>query len=179
MVIHIYGASGSGTSSLGKKLASKLNYQFMDTDDYFWLDTDPKYTNKRDVNERLDMMNKDIDNYQNVVISGSLNGWGNPLIKRFDLVIRLVVDSNIRIERLKQREYERFGNRIKEGGDMYETHLSFIKWAKQYDDGPINMRSKLSHDDWHNKLNCKKMILDGSKDLDELVKEILKELNYE
>ena len=45
-VIHIYGASGSGTSTLGRKISEELGYKFMDTDDYFWLPTDPKYTTK-------------------------------------------------------------------------------------------------------------------------------------
>ena len=45
-VIHIYGASGSGTSTLGRYLGDKLGYFFMDTDDYFWLPTDPPYTKK-------------------------------------------------------------------------------------------------------------------------------------
>lgn len=35
--IHILGASGVGTSTLGKALADKLNYCHLDTDDYYWL----------------------------------------------------------------------------------------------------------------------------------------------
>ena len=34
-VIHIYGASGSGTSAIGRYISEKLGYFFMDTDDYF------------------------------------------------------------------------------------------------------------------------------------------------
>lgn len=34
-VIHIYGAAGSGTTTLGKKISEVLGYKFMDTDDYF------------------------------------------------------------------------------------------------------------------------------------------------
>ena len=34
-VIHIFGASGSGTTTLGKKISEELGYSFMDTDDYF------------------------------------------------------------------------------------------------------------------------------------------------
>lgn len=36
-VIHIFGASGAGTSTLGRKICAELGYRFMDTDDYFWL----------------------------------------------------------------------------------------------------------------------------------------------
>ena len=31
-VIHIFGASGSGTSTLGRKICEELGYFFMDTD---------------------------------------------------------------------------------------------------------------------------------------------------
>jgi cytidylate kinase len=55
-VIHIYGASGSGTSTLGRFLSEQLGYIFMDTDDYFWLPTNPKYTKKREKTDRLQMI---------------------------------------------------------------------------------------------------------------------------
>lgn len=45
-VIHIYGASGSGTSTIGKYISNKLGFYFMDTDDYFWQATNPPYTIK-------------------------------------------------------------------------------------------------------------------------------------
>ena len=43
-VIHIFGAFGSGTTTLGKKICEELGYTLMDTDDYFWMPTDPKFT---------------------------------------------------------------------------------------------------------------------------------------
>ena len=69
-VIHIYGASGSGTSTLGRFISEQLGYTFMDTDDYFWLTTNPKYTRKREKTERLQMIKKDIlHSDKNVLIS--------------------------------------------------------------------------------------------------------------
>ena len=79
-VIYIYGASGSGTSTLGRKISEELGYKFMDTDDYFWLPTNPRYTTKRSKEERLALMKKDISENDNVVISGSLVDWGDELI---------------------------------------------------------------------------------------------------
>ena len=37
--IHVFGASGSGTTTLGKRLSQYLNYSFFDSDNYFWLPT--------------------------------------------------------------------------------------------------------------------------------------------
>ena len=71
-VIHIYGASGSGTSTLGRYISEKSGYFFMDTDDYFWEPTNPPYTVKRSPSIRLQFMKEDIERHDNVVISGSL-----------------------------------------------------------------------------------------------------------
>jgi len=64
------------------------------------------------------------------------------------LAIFIYTSADIRKERLKKREYERFGKRIREGGDMYGEHIKFIEWAMAYDAGDINMRSLKSHEEW-------------------------------
>lgn len=113
-VIHIYGASGSGTSTLGRKISEELGYKFMDTDDYFWLPTNPRYTTKRSKEERLALMKKDISDNDNVVISGSLVDWGDELIPLFTLAIRLVTDTEIRTTRLKEREKQKNFKKVQE-----------------------------------------------------------------
>lgn len=164
--IHIYGASGSGTTTLGKKICDMLGYKFMDTDDYFWLPTNPQYTQKRPKEERLALMKKDFAKADNTVVAGSLVDWGDELIPLFTLAIRLVTETDIRIERLKKREKNTFGKRIEPGGDMYQNHIEFIEWARAYDDGGIEMRSKKKHDEWQKFLTCKQLVLDGANGLD-------------
>ncbi len=176
-VIHIYGASGSGTSTLGRKISEELGYKFMDTDDYFWLPTNPQYTTKRSNEERIALMKKDILENENVVISGSLVDWGDELIPLFTLAIRLVTDTDIRIERLKIREKQKFGDRIMPGGDMYENHMEFIAWAGKYDTGSVNMRSKAKHDEWQKLLQCRQIVLNGETNLEENVENVKMLLN--
>ena len=161
-VIHIYGASGSGTSTIGKFISDKLGYFFMDTDDYFWETTDPPYQIKRNVSDRITLMRNDISQHDKVVISGSLVDWGDELIPLFTLAIRVETDTKIRIDRLRKRERKHFGNRIDKGGDMYENHQEFIDWAASYDTGDLSMRSKSKHDEWQKQLQWQKILLDGS-----------------
>ena len=175
-VIHIFGASGSGTTTLGKKIADELGYKHMDTDDYYWLPTDPKFTRKRPATERVALMKKDIEQSENVVISGALAGWGDPLIPYFTLAVRIELEQSVRIERLRQREKARFGSRIEPGGDMYRQHLEFIEWAKSYDIGGVHMRSKAKHDEWQKLLLCECLHLDGGNTIEhnfEIVKQKL------
>ncbi len=161
-VIHLFGASGSGTSTIGRFICDKLGYDFMDTDDYFWEATNPPYQVKRGVADRVALMRSDIARTDNAVISGSLVDWGDVLIPLFTLAIRVETDTAIRMERLKRREREHFGSRIDIGGDMYETHRKFMDWAASYDSGDLNRRSKLKHDTWQKKLPCRVILLDGS-----------------
>ncbi len=165
-MIHIYGAAGSGTSTLGKYISEKTGCHWMDTDNYFWLPTNPPYTIKRDVFERLALMKREFSKWDKVVISGSLVDWGDELIPLFTLAIRIETETDIRIERLKKRERARFGARIDIGGDMYEAHREFIEWASAYDNGGIDMRSKAKHDQWQKLLRCEQIELDGSNTLE-------------
>ena len=90
-VIHIFGASGSGTTTLAKAICERFGYTHMDTDDYFWMPTDPMFTRKRPREERILMMKADIQKYENVVISGSLCGRfariGNSVLGRFRVLV--------------------------------------------------------------------------------------------
>jgi len=172
-IIHIFGASGSGTTTLGRALAADLGLVHMDTDDYFWLPTDPKFTTKRPIDKRLALMQADIDAAdKGVVISGSLTGWGDLLIPRFTCAIRLDTPTEVRLERLRGREYAHFGERIREGGDMYENHLAFLDWAAQYDTGDVTMRSKACHDEWMKLLACRQVFVPGDTPLDRLVRRV-------
>lgn len=175
-VVHIFGASGSGTSTLGRAISEKTGYIYLDSDDYLWAPTDPKFTTKRTPAERLALLVKDIDEAENAVLSGSLVGWGDPLIPGFTLAVRLVVPQDIRMERLKQREYGRFGDRVLPGGDMYKIHQDFLQWAAGYEDGPATMRSRAMHDLWQQKLTCPLLTLDGTQPVEELVEAVLEAL---
>jgi adenylate kinase family enzyme len=73
--IHILGASGSGTTTLGRALAARLLCPHFDADDYFWLPTDPPYTHQRERTERQQLLMDDLTAQEQWVLSGSLCGW--------------------------------------------------------------------------------------------------------
>ena len=173
-VIHIFGPSGSGTTTLGEIICRELGYTLMDTDDYFWMPTDPKFTTKRPVQDRIRMMMQVMEQSKNVVISGSLTDWGDVLIPSFTLAIRIEMEQCLRLERIRQREHRKFGSRIEPGGDMYEIHRSFMDWAKRYDTGGPEIRSRRKHDQWQSLLCCPVLLLDGAESLDDNYQKVLK-----
>jgi uridine kinase len=151
MRILITGAAGAGTTTLGKAVASKMGWNFIDADDYYWLPTKPPYQAQRDHSSRLEMILDEFDKHENSVVAGSIMNWGSQLEDFFDLIVFLYLDESIRVERLKIREKKELGHADPE----------FLKWASEYDIGPSYGRSLIRHKQWLSERKCKILKLEG------------------
>ncbi|WP_422365795.1 AAA family ATPase [Pelagibius sp.] len=172
--LHITGASGSGTTTLGKALARQLQITHLDTDDFYWLPSEPPFSEARPAAERLRLMNKALVQAANWVLSGSVGGWGSSLTPQFDLVIFLSVPTPVRLARLKARELARFGgDRLAPGGEQHEIHNAFMEWASLYESGPPIGRSREKHERWLEKLPCPVLRLEGEQSRDAQLAECL------
>jgi adenylate kinase family enzyme len=173
--IHIFGPSGSGTSTLGRALAKKLDYRFLDTDDFYWLPTDPPFHMKRAIPDRLNLLTRELET-PGWVLSGSLSGWGDPLVPFFDLVVFLYTPPEIRLARLRARERDRYGPaRLEAGGDLHEKHVEFLDWAARYETAGLEIRSLFRHEQWLDELKTKTRLLrlDGALPTADLVQAVL------
>ena len=147
--LHILGASGSGTSTLGRAIAQELGVAHFDTDDFYWAPSEVPFTVKRDIDDRLTMLHAAFEKHSNWVLSGSLCSWGDPLIPLFTQVVFLYVPWDVRSKRLVERERSRYGEEaIAPGGIMHDVCREFIEWASRYDSAGIEQRSYASHDRW-------------------------------
>lgn len=167
--IHILGASGSGATTLGRALAKHLQYAHFNTDDYFWLPTNPPFTEKRDTTLCQQLLMDDLTAHDSWVLSGSLCGWGDVVISLFELVVFLWIPPKTRMERLRQRERERYGERIMPGGDMHETSQEFLDCAASYDEGGLDMRSQRRHEQWLGTLPCPIVCFEGEYSIEEQI----------
>jgi adenylate kinase family enzyme len=160
--IHIVGASGSGTTSLAAELAGRYGHRQLDTDDFYWRRTDPPFREKRPPEKRLAALRTTFREAKRWVLSGSLCGWGDPLIPEFELVVFLLVPTPVRLARLRAREIERYGRQaIAPGGALHEAHVEFLEWAGRYDTGDPEMRSRAMHEAWLAALPCSVVRLEG------------------
>jgi len=175
-IIHVFGAAGSGTTTIARAICDRFLYIHLDTDNYFWVPTDPPYMIKRSPLEMQQLLKADLDKYQKCVISGSLCGrgdfWGGVFIPIFDLAIFVDTVTYVRINRIQEREYNKFGGRILPGGDMYENHSDFIEWARSYDSGGLEQRSRALHMKWMGMLTCPILTVDGTKPVSDIMTEI-------
>ncbi|WP_136069100.1 ATP-binding protein [Modicisalibacter radicis] len=171
--IHIFGASGSGTSTLGANLAKEIGGCHLDTDSYYWHKTDPPYTHKREPSERVAMIERDIQGKEHWVLSGSICSWGDPLLHHFTLAVFLYLDPAVRMARIAERERARYGNRLLPGGDMHGQHLEFMDWAASYDHAKAPIRSLDLHERWMSGLTCPVLRLNSDSRVEELCDEIV------
>lgn len=165
--IHILGASGSGTTTLAKVFSEKTGYCHFDSDNYFWVPTPIPFTKKRSSEERVNLLRKDLEGTNEWVLSGSLCHWGDVFIPYFELVVYLYIPKGIRIQRLIEREKQRYGSEIEQNGSRYQLHKDFIEWASQYDDAGIDMRSKALHSIWLSNLSCPVLRIEGDRTVEE------------
>ncbi len=171
--IHTIGASGSGTTTLAKHLANTLGFPHFDSDDYYWEKTNPPFTTKRPVEERLRLLQDDLAQRSNWLLSGSLVSWGDPIISQFTHVIFVYIPPEIRLERLKARERQRYGSRIDPDGDMEKIHTDLMEWAAKYDTGGMEVRSRVMHEKWLERLNCPVIRLENPMTTEQQTKIVL------
>jgi adenylate kinase family enzyme len=161
--IHIFGASGSGTTSLAAAIATKHGHKHLDTDNFYWLPTDPPFREKRAIEQRIALLREELQSCNQWVLSGSLTGWGDPLIPEFELVVFLVVPTEVRMERLRAREIQRYG---------HEGNVDFLEWANKYDTGGLEMRSRMLHEAWLANIPTPILRLEGDRPIEELLARI-------
>jgi adenylate kinase family enzyme len=167
--IHITGASGAGTSTLGAALALRLRHRHVDADSIYWLPTDPPFTTVRSRDDRAALVGKLLPLDGAWVFSGSAAGWTTSVEPAYDLVIFLMLDPAVRLERLRRRETERYGARLAVGGDMAEASAKFLDWAAAYDVAGLEQRSRIFHEAWLKRQTAPILRLDAAAPVGQLV----------
>lgn len=166
--VHVLGASGSGTTSLGRALADRWSVPHADTDDYFWHPTTPPFTAKRPISERVALMREMFVDREAWVLSGSLVGWGDEIVARCDAMVLVTLEPGERMRRLLAREALR-GH----GTDVdREAQRQFLEWARGYDDPAFAGRSLAGHQGWLRRLGKPVLHLDSARPVAELVEAV-------
>jgi dephospho-CoA kinase len=112
----------------------------------------------------------DMEKYLQFIFSAVDGNFGAENVKRFDIVVLIDTPLKIRIERIKQRSFEKFGTRIFEGGDLYEQEQKFIDF--------VATRELSSVENWMKTLDCPVLRIDGTRDFYETAREIMDYFKY-
>ena len=176
MRVIIFGASGSGTTTLGLTLAQKLQWNHLDADDYYWAKTNPPFEKKLDRKTRIGNLKRDFQRFEQVIISGSLSTWGEYWNTAFDLGVFLYLPKDIRLNRLQKREEERYGTQLEGDQKIITKSKAFLEWASQYDNADFNGRSIIQHRQWIEDLACPVIEIQGDLSNEERIDIVLKRI---
>ena len=154
--IIVFGANGSGKTTLGRELARILNFKHMDIEDYYFMESEIPYTNARSRDECINLMLADIEKHGSFVISAVDGDFGEKITSMYELAVYITAPLDVRMKRIEQREYDKFGNRVREGGDMYEQQLKFRDFVASRDISRIEQ--------WGETLTCPVIRIDGTID---------------
>ena len=161
--ILICGLNGAGKSTLGKALAEKLHFYFIDNEDLYFPKTDPNYMY---ASPRTRF--REIKAHENFVFASVKGDYGEEIYPFFQYVILIDVPKDIRMERVKKRSFQKFGNRMLPGGDLHEQEEGFFEFVKS--------RAENTVKEWVQLLSCPIIRIDGTKPIEENIDFIIKEI---
>ncbi len=178
MKILIMGASSAGSTTLGKALSAHTGYPYFDSDDYFWVRSAVPYTVRRDREERIQMLTDDVTANPCHIVGGSLVSWGDQWLEHFDLVVFLYLPPEVRMQRLKDREYERYGDLIFTDPERIRLYAEFVAWAGSYDTVAHTGRSIKVHEEWLSRVTCPVLQIKGDTTVQERIERILEKISH-
>jgi adenylate kinase family enzyme len=162
--ILLFGANGAGKSTIGRALARALGFTYFDIENYSFFESEIPYLNPRPVEEARTLLLADIQKPPFFVVSAVTPDLGNGIIALLELAVLISVPTETRVERVKQRSIEKFGERVQMGGDMAEQEMQFLNF--------IATRSVSKIEQWTQRLSCPVIQADGTKPILENVKQI-------
>jgi adenylate kinase family enzyme len=171
--IHVFGAAGSGSTTLGEALAQRFGVAHADADRFFWMPTDPPFTARRPRGERLALLTRRLPAEGDWVFSGSAISWATVLEPAYDLIVFPRLDPAVRMARLRRREAARYGARIAPGGDMAVASATFFRWAEAYDTAGPMQRSLAAHEVWLSGQTAEVSRLDSAAGVEALVEAVV------
>ncbi len=171
MGILICGLNGAGKSTLGKSLASRMGYEFIDNEDLFFPKMDPayEYANPRSKEEAIQLLEKRISNNSRFIFTAVKGDYGNKLINALDHIILVEVPKDVRSQRVRNRSFQKFGNKISVGGEHCEKEQRWFAIVESRPDDYV-----LS---WLETIHCPVIRVDGTLPVEDNIKYLLSVLS--
>jgi len=174
MIIHIFGASGSGVTTLGNFISKKLGWRYLDSDDFFWEKTDIPYTVKRNPELRDAGILKILKSGESLIFGGSCISWSPEIHAYFDKIVFLFVPPDIRMIRVRKREADRYGEKLITDAETIKRHDDFIAFCKDYDEMKgIANRTIRAHRNWLEKQTTEITEISGDFPTEEIAEKLL------
>ena len=155
--ILVCGLNGAGKSTLAKALAEKLHLRFVDMEDiYFSKEDNPDYPyeKSRPYEEVVSLLTEIVNGEKDVVFASVTGKFGEEFLAHLKCVVSVEVPREIRLKRVYDRSYMRFGDKGCEGGAYYEQIRSFHEFCAAREENLVK--------DWPTTISCPILSVDGT-----------------
>lgn len=127
MGIIICGMNGSGKSTLGRALADNLGWRFIDNEDLYFPKADPAhpFAVERTQAEVEALLLAEVRRDDCFVFAAVRGNYGEAVLPYYKAAVLVEVPREIRLQRVWERSYRKFGERMLPGGDLYESEKRF------------------------------------------------------
>jgi len=158
--VYIFGGTGSGKTTLAKKISERLKIPFYTTDNFVYRDT---WTSKyMCTDKQRDKNFQKVVGKENWIIEGVHRGdWIFPAIIKADFVILLDIPRRLLIIRVIKRFFnQRFGLEENIKKETFKTFLPLLKYAYIYKNENL-----IYHKRFIKEFNKKSIILENNKQI--------------
>ena len=169
--IQICGLNGCGKSTLGRALAEKIGFHFIDCENLYFskTNTDEPYIHPKSRPDVERLLMDEVSKHPDFVFSAVKGDYGKDIIPTYNYVVVIEVPKEIRSQRVRDRSFQKFGSRMLMGGDLYDQEERFFQMVASRSDEYV--------DNWLQTVKCPIIRVDGTKPIDENVKHIIRALS--
>lgn len=155
MGILVCGLNGAGKTTFAKLLSAKTGYRMIDSEDLYFPKTDSSYefASPRSREEVVSILEELISEDSRFVLAAVRGDFGALFRSKLEAVVFLEVPRQVRLERVRARSFQKFGERMLPGGDLYERES---KWFSLVESRPEDYTER-----WLETLECPVLRLDG------------------
>lgn len=164
------GLNGCGKSTLGRALAQKIGFHFIDNEELFFTRNaaDEPYQNPRSRAEVEKLLMEEVRKHGDFVLAAVREDYGKEILPLYRYAVLMEVPKEIRMERIRNRSFQKFGSRMRAGGELYEQEEAFFRTAASR---PEDYAAA-----WTRTLDCPVLSVDGTRPVDENVEWIVRQM---
>lgn len=152
--IVLVGLNGAGKSTLAKYASKKFGFDSLEVEDY-WFEKQYDYQNPRKSSDASQLMLDAIaQSTKGFIIGGNISSFSKALESHLSLIVYVDVKKEIRVNRVIQREQNRYGI-LEKGTPLYNERQDFIKFVQSRTPNAIYA--------WMEKTTIPVMTIDGTE----------------
>lgn len=161
--IIVCGLNGAGKSTIVRAMGNRTGWATGDIEDYYFPKTDlaHPWAVRRTEEKIAVLLQHDLRAHDNFILAAVRGNYGEEVPKLFTAAVFISAPKEIRMQRVRQRAIDKFGDRVMKGGDMYESEQAFYQM--------IAKRSEKTVTDWLAGLQILVITIDGTRPVAESV----------